>query len=207
MVKRSLTIVMGKSQQQQKGRRRGFDRTVALETAMRLFWRYGFDGVTFKQLTAELNLAPPSLYAAFGNKEALYREALQHYLEVRGTNDLSFMEASESLYNAVEALLLRTAEALLASSQELGCMLMIGMVTSHPEHADLAQDVARERVAFIALLAKQLRRWNGDEAAGDLARFLTAVLQGMTIQARDGATPAELQTITNSVLKGFADNS
>lgn len=171
---------------------------------MRLFWRHGFDGVTFKQLTTELNLAPPSLYAAFGNKEALYREALQHYLDVRGTNDLSFMNGCESLHDAIQALLNRTAEALLASSQELGCMLMIGMVTTHPEHTELARDVARERTAFIALLADRLRKWASDEKGADFARYLAAVLQGMTVQARDGANRAELQAIINSVLEGLS---
>jgi AcrR family transcriptional regulator len=195
-------IAMKQEMRRRTGRPRSFDRDAALDQAMRLFWRHGFEGVSFQQLTAALNVAAPSLYSAFGNKEALYREALNHYARVRGTNDLSIMDESRPLTEAVRALLQRTAEALVAPDGEMGCMLMIGMVTSHPDHVDLAREVADRRAAFGRLLHDKLQVWVKSDQADVLTRYLTAVIQGMTIQARDGSSLSELTGIFGSVLAG-----
>ena len=113
------------------GRPRGGDREAALESAMRLFWRHGYEGVSFQQLTATLGVAAPSLYAAFGNKEALYREALDRYADMRGASDLSFMDEALPLREAVRLLLDGTAQGLVDPKGEIGCMLNTGMIPSH----------------------------------------------------------------------------
>ncbi len=169
---------------------------------MRLFWRHGYEGVSFQQLTATLGVAAPSLYAAFGNKAALYREALDRYAALRGASDLSFMREDLTLVEATTLLLHGTANGLADPGGEIGCMLNTGMIASHPDNAELARDVADRRTAFRELLATKLRTWLDAGRAGRLARFLTAVMQGMAVNARDGASLAELLAIADEAVAG-----
>ncbi len=185
------------------GRPRGFDREAALDTAMRLFWRHGYEGVSFQQLTAVLGIAAPSLYAAFGNKEALYREALDRYSDMRGASDLSFMDESLSLREAVRLLLDGTAQGLLDPKGEIGCMLNTGMIASHPDHADLAHELAQRRAAFRQLLAAKIRHWVSPARANRLSRFIVAVMQGLAIQARDGYSLKDLRDVVNDALSAI----
>lgn len=206
-VKRCLMIVMEIALKRPSGRPRSFDRDAALETAMRLFWKYGYEGVSFQQLTAALGIGAPSLYAAFGNKGALYREALDRYANMRGASDLSFMEAACSLREAVRLLLEGTARGLVDPAGEVGCMLNTGMIASHPDHEDLARDLAQRRAQFRALLTDTLQRWVSREHATRLSSYVTAVMQGMAIQARDGFRQEQLQVVVDEALKAVPDDS
>jgi AcrR family transcriptional regulator len=194
-VKRCLMTVMKIVRNRPSGRPRGFDRDAALEAAMRLFWRHGYDGVSFQQLTGELGIAAPSLYAAFGNKAALYREALDRYAQIRG--DLSCMDEASSVREAVYLLLDGSARSLLDPKGEIGCMLNTGMVTSH---ADLAQELVQRRSAFRTLLTEKLLTWVAKSEAERLSRFIVAFIQGLAIQARDGYNLDELQEAVSVAL-------
>src|SRR5579871_236612 len=141
------------------GRPRGFDREAALEIAMRLFWRHGFEGVSLQQLTSAIGVAAPSLYAAFGNKESLFREALERYLALRGASDLSFLDRCQTLREAVRAVLEGTADGLVDPAGEVGCMLNTGMITSHPDHTSVARELAERRSAYRSSLAAGFQRW------------------------------------------------
>ena len=153
---------------------------------MRLFWKHGYEGVSFQQLTAALGVAAPSLYVAFGNKAALYREALDRYAVLRRASVLSFMDEACCLQEAVRLLLEGTARGLLDPKGEIGCMLNTGMIASHPDHADLAHELSQRRAAFLTVLTDKLIRWLEPSEADDLARFIVAVMQGLAIQAHDG---------------------
>ena len=194
-VKSYLTFVMELKAKHAGGRPRGFDRSAALETAMRLFWRHGYEGVSFQQLTTAMNLSAPSLYAAFGNKAALYRECLDRYIAMRGGLDLSFLDDHLTLSAAARALLDGTAEGLLDPAGEIGCMVNTGMMASHPDHAELAGELVERRTAFRRLLAAKLLRWVDANRAESLSRYLSAMMQGMAVQARDGATVTDLKAI------------
>ena len=194
-------LVMDATPKRSGGRPRGFDRDAALETAMRLFWRHGYEGVSFQHLTAELGVAAPSLYAAFGNKASLYREALDRYADRRSASDLSFMGEVPSLREAVRLLLDGTAQGLLDPAGEVGCMLNTGMIASHPDHADLARELADRRAAFRTLLADRLSSWVPVAEAERLSRFIVALMQGMAIQARDGYAPEDLRDVIAEALK------
>ena len=185
------------------GRPRGFDRDAALDTAMRLFWRHGYEGVSFGQLTATLGIAAPSLYAAFGNKAALYREALDRYAAWRGASDLSFMDGAASLRDAVGLLLDGTARGLVDPAGEIGCMLNTGMIASHPDLADLARELTERRAAFRILLADKLRRWLPDAESERVARYVVAVMQGLAIQARDGYELEDLRGVAADAVRAI----
>ncbi|WP_245292887.1 TetR/AcrR family transcriptional regulator [Pararhizobium arenae] len=203
-VKHYLMTVMKPKKSPSGGRPREFDRDAALETAMRLFWRHGYEGVSFQQLTAAMGVAAPSLYAAFGNKSALYLEAVDRYRSLRGATDLSFMDAYETADDAVLALLNATAHGLSDPSTEAGCMLNMGMLTSHPDHAEIAAQLSERRTAFTALLTEKLQRWMDEKAAADRAVYLSAVIQGMAVQARDGVGRERLEGLARMAARAVS---
>jgi len=186
------------------GRPWSFDREKAVETAMRLFWRHGYEGVSIGDLTREIGIAPPSLYAAFGSKAELYREAVSRYEETLGCLDIASVKSAESLAEAVRVLLEGAVRAVTDPDLERGCMISSGMVVCHPEHTSLARDAAARRDAMRERIAEALQSFAGADEVRRLARQLTAVMQGISIQARDGREPTELQEIVEDVVAGVA---
>ncbi|WP_299711390.1 TetR/AcrR family transcriptional regulator [Tardiphaga sp.] len=185
------------------GRPWSFDRDEAVETAMRLFWRSGYEGVSIGDLTKEIGVAPPSLYAAFGSKAGLYREALDRYEEKFGSLDLCSVEKAPSLAEAVRTLLKGAVRAVTRPDRDGGCMISSGMIACHPDHAALARDAAARRDAMRERIAMALAPFATKGEARRLGRYLSAVLQGISIQARDGAAPIELQEIVEDVVSGI----
>ncbi|MFD1199932.1 TetR/AcrR family transcriptional regulator [Brucella gallinifaecis] len=176
------------------GRPRGFDRDNAIETAMHLFWRHGYEGVSLAMLTEAIGIAPPSLYAAFGSKAGLYREALDRYsrmaeftLSRRDEEDLTLDQALSHLFD-------QAIERVTGKQGEHGCMVSIGLLFCHPDHGQLADELAKRRHDMAASLDHDLRRWLPPAHCSKAARFLCAVLQGIAVQAKDGATAHDLRT-------------
>ena len=192
---------MDKQIRSRRGGPRTFNRDQAVEIAMRLFWRHGYEGVSVSDLTGAIGIAPPSLYSAFGSKAGLYREALDRYRALPGA--LDGLAQARSLDEAVEGLLRGAVSAATDSPHERGCMVSSGMVQCAVEHGDLAQDVASRRVAIRDAIALALSRWVDRPAADTLARYLAAVLQGLSIQARDGASRGELGSVADEAIAGF----
>jgi AcrR family transcriptional regulator len=168
---------------------------------MRLFWRHGYEGVSINDLTNAIGIAPPSLYAAFGSKAALYREALDRYAGLpRGLTNLP---AAKTLPGMVKSLLRSAVDAVIDPSGEGGCMISTGMIQCASENADLASDLAGRRRQTRDQIAGALTRWLPEAAARSLARYLTAVAQGLAIQARDGATRLDLEQVVDEVVAGL----
>ncbi|WP_343316116.1 TetR/AcrR family transcriptional regulator [Brucella sp. BE17] len=186
------------------GRPWSFDREAAIETAMRLFWRCGFEGVSISDLTKAIGIAPPSLYAAFGSKAELYQEALSHYEKTLGTFDHVALNSATSLAHAVRLLLEASIKAVTHAGLERGCMISSGMTACHPDHTMLASDAAKRRDAMRHRIAQALQPFAKPDEVTRLSRHVAAVMQGISIQARDGATPAELQEIVEDVVSGIA---
>ncbi|MCQ1781400.1 TetR/AcrR family transcriptional regulator [Neorhizobium galegae] len=186
---------MDKQIKKRRSRPRTFKREEAIDIAMRLFWRYGYEGVSLNDLTAAIGIAPPSLYAAFGSKAQLYREALDRYAGIPGA--LLNLDEASTLDDTVAAILRQGADAVTDPGGERGCMVSSGMLQCAEEHADLALVLTRRRDAMRETIAEALGRWLEPDRARSLARFLVVVLQGMSVQARDGATREELYAVVN----------
>jgi AcrR family transcriptional regulator len=188
----------------QPSSRRGpriFDRDQAIQIAMRLFWRHGYEGVSISDLTNAIGIAPPSLYAAFGSKAALYREALDRYSGLPGA--LSNLTTAETLHGMVKSLLRSAVDAVTDPNGERGCMISTGMIQCASEHAELATDLAERRRRIRDKIADALKHWLDQGAANSLARYLTTVVQGLSIQARDGATRRDLEQVVDEVIVGL----
>jgi AcrR family transcriptional regulator len=192
---------MDKSVKKRRSGPRTFDRDQAIDVAMRLFWRHGYEGVSLNDLTAAIGIAPPSLYAAFGSKAGLYREALDRYSGL--PRALSNLGETASLHETVETLLSRAVDAVTDPDEERGCMISSGMIQCGEEHADLARELAERRGMMRKTIALKLESWLDRHQADSLARYLLTVLQGLSVQARDGASRRDLKQVVDEVMVGI----
>ena len=189
------------AQRRSRGRPRAFDRDKALDAAMRLFWQKGFAATSISDLTDAMGIGSPSLYAAYGSKEALYAEALRRFTELGVPLVWAPLEEGPTARQAVEAYLLAVAANFpVTSDKPAGCMVTLSAVGQEGCET-LGELVASYRREGMRRLEARLSRAvaEGELPPGTdtaaLARFFLAVQQGMAIQARDGASRAELESI------------
>ncbi|MFE4513111.1 TetR/AcrR family transcriptional regulator [Kitasatospora sp. NPDC056783] len=181
-----------------RGRPRGFDREVALAQATRLFWEHGYEGTSIADLTRAMGISPPSLYAAFGDKRGLFAEVVDRY---GGTFGAFMGKALEREGDPREGFARMLREAAVSYTDPLhpaGCLVITAATNCSAQTADVEQDLRERRVANVRDFEKRLTE---AEAAGTLpegvepgalAVYFAAVVQGMSQQARDGASAAEL---------------
>jgi AcrR family transcriptional regulator len=191
------------------GRPRGFDRDAALKAGMLLFWRKGFAATSMNDLCEAMGIRSPSLYAAFGSKEALYLEAVQHYVQTIGTAVWDKLVEGATARAGVENLLLAGTETLPESGvMPAGCMAMLaGVADEWP--AAITDVVSKVRLEVLGELRSRLETGVAEgelPASTDidgLSRFYLSVFQGMAIQARDGATLAQLRGIAAAAMTAW----
>jgi AcrR family transcriptional regulator len=191
------------------GRPREFDRDAALEAAMLLFWRKGFAMTSMNDLCEAMGIRSPSLYAAFGGKEALYLEAVDHYVRTVGPPVWDRLAEGETARAGVESLLLAATESLPKSrATPAGCMAALAAVGDElpPAIANVARKV---RLKMLGHLRSRLEAAVSDgelPASTDierLSRFYLSVFEGMAIQARDGASRAELRGVAAAAMAAW----
>jgi AcrR family transcriptional regulator len=192
-----------------RGRPRTFDREHALAVATELFWRYGYDGTSIADLTQQMGVTPPTLYAAFGSKEQLYREALLNYIR---SNDLLVQQVVHNgvpIYSLIETYLYKSAEAYTDPAHPPGCMLQLAALTcalenveAHKTGVELRQETFQFMVASLEW-AKEREELPPDTNVLALARMFMALLQGMSIQAVDGASTHELKELVTVALAAW----
>ncbi|HEX8910758.1 MAG TPA: TetR/AcrR family transcriptional regulator [Humisphaera sp.] len=181
-----------------RGRPREFDTEDALDRALALFWRHGYEGTSLAALTAAVGVTPTSLYAAFGNKEELFKRVVDRYL--RGpANYLHRALAEPTARGVAEAALAGAIDMVMNPGHPDGCLLVHGALASHPELAPIRAELSRHRAGAEAAVRRRFERAVADgelatEAdAGRLAAFLMTVIWGMSVQAAGGATRADLE--------------
>jgi AcrR family transcriptional regulator len=193
----------------ERGRRRSFDKDVALARAMELFWDKGYEGASISDLTQAMGIAPPSLYAAFGSKEALFREALNLYGATEGVEIWAAIHAAPTAYEAVAGFLLETARVFTRPGKPPGCLVVLSALHATESCETVRSELVRLRREAIDDMADRLRAGiNAGELPQDsdvqaLASFYVTVQQGMSIQARDGASEAELRAIARAALAAW----
>lgn len=190
-----------------RGRPRSFDRDTALRRAIEVFWAKGYEGAQLVDLTAAMGINPPSFYAAFGSKEALFREALDLYLATDGASSMQALETHATARRSILGMLTASAEIALASPGGGGCMLILGLVNGLSENDGLRRHLAGLRRETIDRIRRRLQRGveDGDLPAGTdvngLAIFFGTVMQGLSLQARDGASREELLAAAIAAIK------
>jgi len=194
------------------GRPRAFDMDTALEKALEVFWRKGYDGTSLSDLTDAMGINKPSLYAAFGNKEQLFLKAIELY-ESRPC--AFFLPALEkpTAFQVAEHMLYGAAMNMADSNTPQGCVVVQGALSCSEAAASVKEALINRRVEGEQKLKARFDQAiiDGDLPANTdtdvLARYLGTVMQGMAIQANNGATPEQLRQIAQMTLLAFPRTS
>jgi AcrR family transcriptional regulator len=205
---------MKKAPPRARGRPRSFDRDKALLAAVRVFRERGYPGATLADLQEAMGgLSPPSLYAAFGSKEELFKEAVSVYVQSTGEAGRCALEAPEiSTREAIEQVLRSSVAAITKSGEPRGCMLVLGALNCTSEDAEGAaasEHLHRLRLGSYRLIAERIRRGirEGDVPPGTdvdgLTAFMTAFINGLSVLARDGASRAALNAAVDRALRAW----
>ncbi len=193
----------------QMGRPRTFDREQAVEQALHLFWQHGYDATSLAQLKAGLGggISAPSFYAAFGSKEALFDECVQHYLATYAQVTECLWDTSLLPRQAVETALRQSTRMQCEDGHPKGCMVALGVMSAPgPEHARVAdaltQSRARTRAGIVACVERAIRIGQLPEhtQAAVMASVFDSFLQGVSILARDNVPHATLDAAISQLL-------
>jgi AcrR family transcriptional regulator len=183
-----------------RGRPRAFDREKALAKAAATFWQLGYEGASIADLTKAMRITPQSLYAAFTSKADLYRESLGWYRSEVGNHTRGALEETD-VVRALEGFLSECARQFTQGGRPHGCMIATATLTCAAENTPLARHLTSLRASSLERIRARIERGiaegqllsNTDALA--LCRFTGALVQGMSVQAKDGATETELRYI------------
>lgn len=185
-----------------RGRPRTFDRAEALRKATMLFWDHGYEGTSFDDLVNAMGISASSFYGSFGSKEKLYREATDAFMQASGSWFFSILnDASACTRTSFERLLNATAAEFTRVDMPAGCMISAAATHVSPSLAGLRQMMAEHRTSSEIAFARRLREGIAvgelpeDTDVETLAAYFSAIVRGLAVQARDGATRKRLRQI------------
>lgn len=190
------------------GRPLSFDPHKALDSALDVFWRKGYDGASLSDLTKAMRINRPSLYAAFGDKEKLFRKVLDHYAEGPASHAKAALQEPTSLA-VVERLLYGTADMLTSVGNPRGCLWVQGALARGNSANSVRKELISRRLGGEAALRRRLRRaiMEGDlppdANPASLARYIAIIIQGMSVQAASGASRSQLRGIVDIALESW----
>jgi AcrR family transcriptional regulator len=190
-----------------RGRPRSFDREQALERAMDVFWSKGFEAASLTDLTEAMGINPPSLYAAFGDKEGLFMEAVQRY-HTHSQEGCPYGDLPTAR-EAVESLLTFAATMFTEPGHPRGCMAVMAMMTSSTSSPKLQELLFEQRNFAKGKLRERIQRGvkegdvPPDADVNALTNLYSAVLSGLSLQARDGATRKALLAAVQAAMQAW----
>lgn len=191
-----------------RGRPREFDVDAALDRAIELFWRQGYEGTSLTELTEAMGISKPSLYAAFGNKEETFTRAVDRYTVI----DMAYVDDAIAAPTAAETArryLTANADAVTTPGRPPGCLSIQGGLSSGPGDERVIRFLADRRAdgrrRFVDRFARAVAEGDlpASEDPEELAQYLSTVSSGLAVQAAAGATRAELQAVVTRALTGF----
>jgi AcrR family transcriptional regulator len=192
-----------------KGRPREFDTDAALDKALLVFWQRGYEGASLADLTEAMGINRPSLYAAFGNKEELFRRALDRYTEQGPGAEKRKALLEPTARGVVESLLKCVAFSLTDPCHPRGCLSVQGALTCGEASESIKQELCRRRSEGERALCERFERAKAEGDLGSdadpaaLARFVTTITQGMSVQAAGGASREDLLRVAELALKAW----
>ena len=203
------TAAPSKAPRKPRGRPLSFDRDAALETAMHVFWERGYEAASISDLTSAMGITPPSLYTAFGDKEQLFLEAIERYALGYGSAGARALDEEPTARGAIERWLLEAANELTQPCHPKGCMVVVA-ATNCSAAAERVQDaLLLRRTEAIANVGRRIQggidsgELPPDTDAKDLANFYATIYQGMSMQAKDGATHESLMATVRTAMRSW----
>ena len=214
-VKSSILIAMKSAaprSHRKIGRPLSFDRDLALEQAMLLFWRHGYEATSLMKLTEAMGVTAPSIYAAYGDKKSLFRQAVARYLG-HPRAPAEAVTAAESATAAARWLLEGAVATFTGDGMPPGCLLASSAIAVSDDAEDLRRELAGIRLGIEAALRDKITAdvvrgaLPADTDAVTLAAYVTSIIQGLSTQARDGATREKLMNVVQFALRAWPGTS
>ncbi len=190
------------------GRPRNFDMDQALDQALRVFWEKGYEGASLPDLTEAMGINRPSLYAAFGNKEELFRKALDRY-ETGPTAFVARALEEPTARQVADRLLKEGINMVTHPDHPGGCLAVQGALVCGDDAQPIREELERRRKAGEVVIRKRFQRAKAegdlpaDVEPNDLARYVTTVMRGLAVQAAGGATRKELLRVAELAMQAW----
>ncbi|MFE2958424.1 TetR/AcrR family transcriptional regulator [Nocardia tengchongensis] len=189
------------------GRPRSFDADIALDRALEVFWRNGFEGTTLADLTAAMGINKPSLYAAFGNKDELFGKVLARYLDGPGAYAADALDAPTGR-EVLERLIHGVVDLTTGANTPHGCLCVKAVQACGPDSRTVRQDAVAVRKAGEAALRRRLEQATDLPSRQDpasLAALVHTISDGIAVQATAGRSRDELRQVANLALRALLD--
>ena len=176
---------------------------------MHVFWEHGYEAASISDLTAAMGISPPSLYTAFGDKAQLFLEAIERYGKGPGGFGQRALDEEPTARRAVHRLLNEAADELTRDCHPLGCMMVMATTNCSVAAEHIQAALVKRRALGVAMMQARIQRGiDGGELpaatdAGTLANFYATVYQGMSMQAKDGATRASLLASVEMAMRSW----
>jgi AcrR family transcriptional regulator len=189
-------------------RPRAFDEDKVLDRAMDVFWRHGYDGASFAELTKAMKLNSPSIYAAFGSKRGLFDAVLDRYRQRRAAHR-AWLLSGTTAREVAERMLFGAVDWLTDPDEPRGCLLLQAGLASGMASADIPAELAMRRSGIVTTLTERFQQAqkDGDLSAkadpASLARYLQTVFSGLAVQAAAGVSKEELRADAERSLLGW----
>jgi AcrR family transcriptional regulator len=204
-----MTTQVAETLRRARGRPKNFDRSVALEQAMQLFWERGYEGASFDDLAAAMGISASSFYNSFGSKERLYQEAIEAYMAASGEWFAGELNADTDTKTAFHRLLIAAAREFTRNDRPSGCMIALACTQVSPALTCLRDTMVGHRAAAQSAMAARVQRGidEGDVPKDTdveaLAAFFSALSRGLADQARDGASRERLEAIVEFGMRAW----
>jgi AcrR family transcriptional regulator len=189
-----------------RGRPREFDVEAALDAALALFWKHGYEGTSLSALAQAMGVNMPSLYAAFGNKESLFKQVVDRYVQ-KPASYLGKALQEPTARSVAEKAFQGAIDMVMQPNRPDGCLLVHGALAASPLAESIRKELGRRRAGAEAIVRQRFEQFR---EAGDLppdvdpeqlARFMMTIIWGMSVQAAGGATRAQLESIADMALQ------
>lgn len=192
-----------------RGRPLSFDRDAALDQAMHVFWERGYEAASIADLTSAMGITPPSLYTAFGDKAQLFLEAIERYGKGPAGYAQRALDEELTARGAIQRLLEKAADELTQDCHPLGCMMVMATTNCSVAAEHIQQALVKRRALGVSMMQARIQRGISegelppDTDAGALASFYSTIYQGMSMQAKDGATQASLMATVDAAMRAW----
>ncbi len=189
------------------GRPRSFDKDEALKKAMHVFWEKGYEGTSMADLIQSIGMKAPSIYAAFGNKDAIFKEVVAHYLPIISGGQLATLNNTPDINEAVEKTLDECVRLFSSESNPHTCLIMTAAINASPEHKEHVESLKNLREYYKQAWIKRFERAKHEGQLQnrlnpkEIGEYFVTVIQGMALAAKDGATKDNLVSTAQIAIK------